>query len=327
MNKGIMIIAEQQSGEIKKVSYEIASEGKKIADALGISTTLLFFGDQIKEKAASFYDYGMDKVIVADHADLKDYKNDVYVSIVENAVKENEPSYLIIGATAQGKDLGATLAGRLDVGLAQDCTALAVESGKVLATRPMYAGKAYTVVEFDGHEPRIVTIRPNTAAIATAKSPKECDVEEIVYPLGDNHYRTKLRAVVRRGEEKIDLTEAEKIVSGGRGLKSNENFGLIEKLAASIDAAVGASRSAVDAGWRPFEEQVGQTGKVVSPSLYIACGISGAIQHLAGMSTSKTIVAINKDPDAPIFQIADYGVVDDLFEVLPALIEDIEKSK
>ena len=327
MEKGVMVVAEQQNGEIKKNSYEIASEGKKIADALGVSATLLLIGNGVKDKAGVFYEYGMAKVFVADHAELNDYNNEVYVSIVERVVKANEPSHLIIGATAQGKDLAATLAGRFDVGLAQDCTEITVESGKLIATRPVYAGKAYAVVEFGEQYPQIATIRPNIASAVKVKNPNESNVEEICYPINGCNYKTKLKEVVRKTAGTVDLTEAEKIVSGGRGVKSTENFELIEKLAASIGGSVGASRSAVDAGWRPFDEQVGQTGKVVSPNLYIACGISGAVQHLAGMSTSKTIVAINKDPDAPIFQIADYGVVDDLFEVVPALIEDIEKNK
>jgi electron transfer flavoprotein alpha subunit len=327
MDKGVMIIAEQQNGEIKRVSCEIASEGKKIADALGVSTTLLLIGDQIKDKAGVFFEYGITDVIVADHAEFKDYNNEVYVSVVEGVVSEKTPGYLILGATAQGKDLGASLAGRLDAGMAQDCTALTVEGGKVQVTRPVYAGKAYAVMEFEGPQPHIITLRPNAGEAVKVENPNIGEVDSVAGLLSGNSYRTRLKAVIRKEEGALDLTEAEKIVSGGRGLKNTENFVLIEKLAACIDGAVGASRSAVDAGWRPFEEQVGQTGKTVSPNLYIACGISGAIQHLAGMSTSKTIVAINKDPDAPIFQAADYGVVDDLFEVIPALIEDIEKHK
>lgn len=327
MKKGVMIIAEQQNGEIKKSSYEIASEGKKIADALDASAFLVLIGDQVKGKAGIFYEYGMASVLVADHPELNDYNNEVYASILENVAKDNEPSHLIISATAQGKDIAATLAGRFGVGLAQDCTELMVESGKLIATRPVYAGKAYAVVEFGEKYPHIASLRPNTASAVKVELPISGSIEEIPYPLNGIDYKYKLREVVRKGTKTIELTEAEKIVSGGRGVKSPESFELIEKLAAALDAAIGASRSAVDAGWRPFEEQVGQTGKVVSPNLYIACGISGAVQHLAGMSTSKTIVAINKDPDAPIFQIADYGVVDDLFEVVPALIEDIEKNK
>ena len=326
MKKGVMVVAEQQNGEIKKNSYEIASEGKKIADALGVSAILILIGDQVKDKAEIFYQYGMAKVLVAEHAELNDYNNEVYASVVESAIKENEPAHLILGATAQGKDLAATLAGRFGVGLAQDCTELTVESAKLIATRPVYAGKAYAVVEFGEQYPQIATIRPNTASAVKGETPNPCNVEVLPYPLSGSDYRSIIRQVVRQDDNRVDLTEADAIVSGGRGLKNTENFDLIEKLAEAINGSVGASRSAVDAGWRPFEEQVGQTGKVVSPNLYVACGISGAVQHLAGMSTSKTIVAINKDPDAPIFDIADYGVVDDLFEVVPALIEDIGKN-
>lgn len=321
-----MIVAEQQNGEIKKNSYEIASKGKEIADALGVPATLILIGDQVKNQAEIFYQYGVAKVLIAEHVELNDYNNEVYASVVESACKEYDPKHLILGATAQGKDLAATLAGRFRVGLAQDCTELTVESGKLIAIRPVYAGKAYAVVEFGEQYPQIATLRPNTASAVKVETSNSDIVEEIPYPPSGSDYKSKIRQVVRQNENMVDITEADVIVSGGRGLKSTENFDVIEKLAKAINGSVGASRSAVDAGWRPFEEQVGQTGKVVSPNLYVACGISGAVQHLAGMSTSKTIVAINKDPEAPIFDIADYGVVDDLFEVLPALIEDIEKN-
>lgn len=303
----------------------MASEGKRIADILGEEITVVLIGNNIKDAGKIFSDFGVDRVIIADHPQLQEYTTEDYISVVERAVKENAPSVLIIGATAQGKDLGARLSGRLGVGIAQDCTALEVREGDLYATRPIYAGKAYAIVTFSKHYPQIATVRPNVAATVKKENKSEIEIIEMNVSIGDVEKKIKIIEVLRSKNGTVDLTEADTIVSGGRGMKSSENFEILEKLALKINGSVGASRSAVDAGWRPFNDQVGQTGKVVSPKLYIACGISGAIQHIAGMSTSKVIVAVNKDPDAPIFQKADYGVVDDLFEVVPALIKEIEK--
>jgi electron transfer flavoprotein alpha subunit len=209
--------------------------------------------------------------------------------------------------------------------MAQDCTAFDIEDGKLVATRPIFTGKAYAKVSFENSTPNIVTARPNVMPINQPDSGRSAEVVDAQFSLDEAQIKTKVVEVIKDESGRIDLTEADKIVSGGRGMKSAENFKILEELADVIGAAVGASRAAVDAGWRPQTDQVGQTGKIVSPNLYIACGISGAIQHLAGMGTSKIIVAINKDPEAPIFQKADYGVVDDLFKVVPALTEELKK--
>ena len=319
-----MAIAEQRDGELRKISYEMVSEGRRLADALGQEVTAVLLGSNIKEKAAALGHYGADKVMVADDPKLEPYTTDAYTAVLAELIKANDPAVVIMGASVQGKDLAARLAARLEVGMAQDCTAFAIEDGILVAVRPIYAGKAYAKVSYVG-SPQIATARPNVMALNEADTSKSAEIVDVAVSLDDSGLKTKVVEVVRDESGKIDLTEADRIVSGGRGMKGPEGFKVLEDLAEVLGASVGASRSAVDAGWREHTDQVGQTGKVVSPNLYIACGISGAIQHLAGMSTSKVIVAINKDPDAPIFQKSDYGVVDDLFNVVPALTEEVKK--
>lgn len=325
MAQGVWTIAEQRDGEIRKITYEIVSEGRRLADALGQEVTVILLGSNIKEKAAELGQYGADKVLVADDSRLEPYTTDAYVSVISELVKANDPQILILGASVQGKDLAARLAASLDVGMAQDCTVFAIEDGNLVATRPIYAGKAYAKVTFQNSLPQMAAARPKVMSINEPDASRSAEVVDASFTLDDGDLKTKVVDVAKDESGKVDLTEADKIVSGGRGMKDPENYKILEELADLIGASVGASRAAVDAGWRPHTDQVGQTGKVVSPNLYIACGISGAIQHLAGMSTSKVIVAINKDEDAPIFQKADYGVVADLFGVVPALTEEVKK--
>jgi len=325
MAQGVMIIAEQRDGEIRKISYELVSEGRRLADNLGQELTALVLGSNIKDKAAKLGHYGANKVLVADDARLGQYTTDAYVSVIAEVVKAVEPAILLVGASAQGKDMGARLSARLGVGFAQDCTQFSIEDGKLVAIRPIYAGKAYAKVTFNDNLPSMAAARPNVMAVNEPDESKSAEIADASFSLDDGAIKTKIVEVLKDESGKIDLTEADKIVSGGRGMKGPEGYGILEELADVIGATVGASRSAVDAGWRPHADQVGQTGKVVSPTLYIACGISGAIQHLAGMATSKVIVAINKDPEAPIFQKSDYGVVDDLFSVVPSLKEAVKK--
>ena len=325
MAQGVMIIAEQRDGEIRKISFEMVSEGRRLADALGGDVTALLLGSQIKDKAAVLGHYGADKVLVADDAGLEPYTTEAYCGVIAEAVKAADPAILLIGASVQGKDLGARLSARLDVGMAQDCTAFSVEEGNLVAVRPIYAGKAYAKVTFNEARPHMATARPKVMALNEPDESRSAEIADVAVAFDEGALKSKVVDVMRDESGKVDLTEADKIVSGGRGMKGPENFKILEDLADAIGASVGASRSAVDAGWRPHPDQVGQTGKVVSPNLYIACGISGAIQHLAGMSTSKVIVAINKDADAPIFQKADYGVVDDLFKIVPPFTEEVKK--
>jgi len=325
MAQGIWIVAEQREGELRKISFELVSEGKRLADKMGQSVTAILLGSNIKEKAPELGKYGADKVIVADDNRLATYTTDAYVSVIAELAQKEEPAIILLGASVQGKDLSGRLAARLGVGMAQDCVEFSLDNSNLVAKRPIYAGKAYATVTFKDSSPQIATARPNVFELNEPDESRSAEVIDAAFSLDDSQLKTKVVEVIQEAADKPDLTEAELIVSGGRGMKGPENYNIIEELADLIGATVGASRSAVDAGWRPHSDQVGQTGKVVSPNLYIACGISGAIQHLAGMNTSKNIVAINKDPEAPIFQKADYGVVGDLFDVVPALTEEIKK--
>jgi electron transfer flavoprotein alpha subunit len=325
MAQGVWAIAEQRDGEIRKISYEIVSEGRRLADALGQPLTAVLLGSGIKSKASELAQYGADRVLVADDPRLDPYTTDAYASVLTQLAKEGGPAVLLMGASVQGKDLSARLSASLGVGMAQDCMGFSVEDGNLIASRPIYAGKAYAKVTFQNSWPQMATARPKVMKINEPDPSRSAEVVDAAFTLDDAELKTRVVDTIKDTSGKVDLTEADKIVSGGRGMKGPENYKILEELADLIGATVGASRSAVDAGWRPHKDQVGQTGKVVSPNLYVACGISGAIQHLAGMSTSKVIVAINKDPDAPIFQKADYGVVGDLFEVVPALTEEVKK--
>lgn len=318
MAEGVIAITEQRDGELRKVSCEVVSEGRRIADGLGTELTAIIVGSGVEALSDEVKTYGADKIIIADDAALAEYSTDAYTNVLAGIIQPLDPAIIIIGATVQGKDLSARMAARLNAGLAMDCTAITIENGGLTYTRPIFGGKILADVEITG-APQMAAIRPNVMSIT--ENPKASVVEKPAVQVGD------LKATVAgknmEAGDKIELTEAEIIVAGGRG--TGGDFGSIEELATALGAAIGASRSAVDEGWRPHSDQVGQTGKVVSPQLYVACGISGAIQHLAGMSTSKYILAINKDAEAPIFSKADFGVVGDLFEVIPALTEEVKK--
>jgi len=322
MAKGVWIVAEARDGAYRKVSFEIASAARKLADELGDEVCAVLCGSGIEGKAAELGKYGVDKVYVADNAALEPYTTDAHAIAVAKIVKEKGPAILLLAASVQGKDLAARLVGKLATGLATDCTGLKIEGGKLVAVRPMYAGKCFGEVAFEA-APAMASLRPNVFPIV--ENAKAGAVEKYDPALDAGQIKTKVAEIAKDTSGKIELTEANIIVSGGRGMKGPENYNIIEDLAKVLGAAVGASRAAVDAGWRPATDQVGQTGKTVSPNLYIACGISGAIQHLAGMSSSKFIVAINKDPEAPIFQRADYGIVDDLFKVVPEVTAAAKK--
>lgn len=316
MAKGVWIVAEQRDGALRKISFELASTARKLADQTGDEVSAILLGSGIESLAAQLGKYGVDKVYVGDSPALEPYVTEAHAAAVAKIVKENDPAILLLGASVQGKDLAARLAGKLATGLATDCTDVKIADGKLLAVRPMYAGKCFGEI-VTGSNPQIASLRPNVFPVA--ENAKAAQVVKFDPAVDAAQLKSKVLEVQKDTSGKVDLTEANVIVSGGRGMKGPEGYAILEELADTLRGCVGASRAAVDAGWRPQKDQVGQTGKVVSPNLYIACGISGAIQHLAGMSSSKYIVAINKDAEAPIFAKADYGVVDDLFKVVPEL--------
>jgi electron transfer flavoprotein alpha subunit len=318
MAQGVFVITEQRDNEFRKVSFEAVSEGRRVADGLGADVTAVVVGSGIEGLGAELEKYGPDKILLADDPALAEYTTDAYTNVIAELVKSVDPAVIILGASAQGKDLSARLAARLDAGLAMDCTAVKLADGKLTYTRPMFGGKIFAEVEIDGAL-QIAAIRPNVMDITEAS--KECATEKPAVNVGE--VKTTIAEKNMDTGDKVELTEADVVVSGGRG--TGGDFDAIEQLATALGGAVGASRSAVDEGWRPHSDQVGQTGKVVSPGLYVACGISGAIQHLAGMSTSKYIVAINKDSEAPIFSKADLGVVGDLSQIVPAITEEMKK--
>jgi electron transfer flavoprotein alpha subunit len=320
MPQGVLAITEQRDGVFRKISFEAVSEGRRIADGLGTDLCAVILGSGIEGIAGELQKYGADKILVADDPGLADYTTSAYTNVIADLVQSADPAVIVLGASAQGKDLSARLAARLDAGLAMDCTGVKVDGGNLTCTRPMFGGKIFADVEFDSAI-QIVAVRPNVMDIVEAA--KDGAIEKPAVQLGE--VKTVVVEKSMDTGDKIELTEADVVVSGGRGTAGD--FGAIEELAAAFGGAVGASRSAVDEGWRPHSDQVGQTGKVVSPVLYVACGISGAIQHLAGMSTSKYIVAINKDAEAPIFSKADLGIVGDIFEVIPAVTEEVKKVK
>ena len=327
MAQGVCVITEFREGAFRRVSFEIASEGRRLADELGETLVAVALGEGVEAVASDLGGYGVEKVYVVDDASLQNYRAETYAPVVAEVIQKLDPKVVLTSASVNGKDLSARVAARLGAGLATDCTELKIEGGGLKAKRPMYAGKAFGWCEWsDGAWPQMASCRPNVMDCLAPDTSKNAEVEkaDVAIPGGT---LTQVLNVEKDAGGKLDLTEAEVIVSGGRGMKGPENFAMLEELAALLNGAVGASRSAVDSGWRPHADQVGQTGKVVTPNLYIACGISGAIQHLAGMSSSKFIVAVNKDPEAPIFTKTDYGVAEDLFQFVPAFIEEVKTLK
>jgi electron transfer flavoprotein alpha subunit len=319
----ILAVAEQRDGTLRKVAFEAVSAARKIADAVGGEVhALIIAGSGGAAMAGELARYGADKVLVAENDAFKLYNAEGYTAAAEAAAKGKDYFAVFFPASAAGKDLAPRVAARLDLPLATDATALEVQNNDLVITRPMFGGRAFAKVTLDAAT-RLVSIRPNV--FVAQENAKAGTVENVAVPA--SNWRVKVLEVKAAGGAKVDVGEATIVVSGGRGLKGPENWHLLEALTAALGAraALGASRAVVDAGWRPHGEQVGQTGKTVSPQLYFAIGISGAMQHLAGMRSARTIVAINKDPEAPIFKVADYGLVGDVLEILPRLTEEIKK--
>ncbi|MDR2610671.1 MAG: electron transfer flavoprotein subunit alpha/FixB family protein [Clostridiales Family XIII bacterium] len=325
MSQGIWIFIEHAKGDIRKVSLELLSQGRILADEKGEELVAVILGKDAAALADTVGAYGADKAVVVEDEKLAGYTTGAYTSALNTVIRKLEPSALLLGNTAIGKDLAPRLAQRLGVGMASDVTGIVSDADHVLSfKRPVYAGKAFADLVLT-ETPVIATVRPNTFPVAGADASKKAEVITENVEIGAEDLRAIVKEIALAASERPELIEADIIVSGGRGMKGPENYVILEELADVIGAAVGASRAAVDAGWIDQKFQVGQTGKTVSPTLYIAAGISGAIQHLAGMGSSKVIVAINKDPEANIFTLADYGIVGDLFEIVPLLTEEFKK--
>jgi electron transfer flavoprotein alpha subunit len=328
--KNIWVFAEQYENDVHPVALELLGEGRKLAKDLGVELCAVLLGDaNIEKEAKKLIEYGADKVYVAIAPELKHYCTLPYSSIISDMIKEHRPEIVLFGATTTGRDLASRIAARIHAGLTADCTGLAIDKETKLLqqTRPAFGGNIMATITCKNHRPQMATVRPKVFKKAAPDSSRKGQIIKVPAKIDQNDLLVKLVEIIKDTTVKVNLSEAEIIVSGGRGLQAPENFKLVEELAEVIGGAVGASRATVDAGWISSHHQVGQTGKTVCPKLYIAVGISGAIQHLAGMGSSDIIVAINKDPDAPIFKVATYGIVADLFEIVPKLTRKLKEVR
>ena len=326
MSAGIWVVIEHREGEIRKVSLEALGLARALSNG-NKEVTALVLGAEPAELYGRVSSFGANKIISVTDAALGNYTTDGYTHVIASLVRDRKPAAVLIGATSTGRDLAGRLAARLDAALLSDVIELKTEGEALVARRPMNAGKVIATIEATpGATPVIASLRPKAFELPQSDGTRTAMVENVPYSAPATGIRTAVQGVQKAAGGKVELTEADVIVSGGRGIKGPEHFNILEDLAEVLHAAVGASRAVVDAGWRDHSSQVGQTGKVVTPKLYIACGISGAIQHLVGMSNSKFVLAINKDPEAPIFKRADFGIAGDLFEVVPALTKELRKS-
>ncbi|MPQ43930.1 electron transfer flavoprotein subunit alpha/FixB family protein [Clostridium tarantellae] len=322
--KGVWVFAEQREGILQKVSLELLGEGRKIADKLGVKLTALLLGKNIKNLASELGEHGADEVLVVENELLEHYTTDGYTKAICELAEERKPGILFIGATFIGRDLGPRVAARLSTGLTADCTVLDVDTtnGDLLATRPAFGGNLMATIACPDHRPQMATVRPGV--FEKINENRNYGVEEVNVSLESNDIRTKIVEIIKENKDIADISEARILVSGGRGVGNKENFELLKELAAVLGGTVAASRGAVDKGWIERDYQVGQTGKTVRPTIYIACGISGAIQHVAGMQDSDLIIAINKDASAPIMKVADYAIVGEVTKVIPEMISQFK---
>jgi len=319
----VLVFVEQRQGRIKQSSLEALSEGRRLAKKIGSTVSALVIGNQIDSLVNEISKFGPDSVILVQHDALANYSPDGYRDAFLEVVKQEQPKVILVAGTAMGKDIAPRIAAKIDAGLATDCLAIEITDDTMIATRPVFAGKVLQKLKIMSST-KIATLKPNTFRTEEV-STKAPSIKKITPQIDPSKWKVVLKGIQEPEVKKQDVSEASVIVSGGRGMKGPEGYKILEDLATALGGTVGASRAAVDAGWRAHAEQVGQTGKIVSPNLYIACGISGAVQHQVGMANSKVIVAINKDPEAPIFKFADYGIIGDLFEVIPALTREVKK--
>ncbi len=324
--KNVWVFIEHERGKIAKVSFELLGAGRRLADDLGCQLCGMLMGHDVEDFAKEAIAYGAEKVYYIDDPVLEKYRTEPYGRGAVNLIRKYKPEIVLFGATTQGRDFAGNVATILYTGLTADCTGLDIdpETKLLRQTRPAFGGNIMATILCPRTRPQMSTVRPKVMPMPEKDESRQGEIIHETLEMSEDEIRTKVLEFIK-SEQKVNLVEADIIVSGGRGLGKPENFKVIRELADVLGAAVGASRATVDAGWIPYEHQVGQTGKTVRPKIYIACGISGAIQHLAGMKTSDVIVAINKDPDAPIFKVATYGIVGDLFQVVPMLTEEFKK--
>jgi electron transfer flavoprotein alpha subunit len=327
--QGVWVFAEQKNGHVQRVTYELLGAGRKLADARKTYLAAVLLGSKMDALANDLIKYGADKIYLIDAPELEHFRDEPYSKAISKLIIKYKPEIVLCGATNVGRSLIPRVAVQIGTGLTADCTGLDIDpnTGFLLQTRPAFGGNIMATIVTANNRPQMATVRHKVMKEAVSDNSRKGEIIKVDLSKQDYFSRTKMLKFVEELEETVNLTEADIIVSGGRGIKSAENFSLIRDLAKALGGAVGASRASVDSGWIPYSHQVGQTGKTVCPKIYVACGISGAIQHLVGMQSSDIIIAINKDPDAPIFKVASYGIVGDLFEVIPELIKQIKNIK
>ena len=327
MYKGVWVFAEQRAGKIMPVVFELLGEGNKLANEIGTELCAILCGSDIAGLADELIAYGADKVYVADAPELLNYTTDGYSKVINDAIKEYKPEIVLYGATHIGRDLAPCLAVKANTGLTADCTVLEIdpEDKKIKQTRPAFGGNLMATIVCPNTRPQMSTVRPGVMQKAEYDATRKGEVVKLDVKFAEGDIRTKVIEIVKNAGETVSLTDAEVIVAGGMGLGNEEGFKLLQQLADKLGGIVAATRACVDAGWIDHSYQVGQTGTTVKPRIYFACGISGAIQHVAGMQDSDYIIAINKNESAPIFEVADYGIVGDLYKVIPAIIEELSK--
>lgn len=329
MCKDVYVFAEQRDGNLQKVGIELIGEARKLADDLGQNVVAVLLGNKIKEKANELIAYGADKVVVVDDEMLAEYVTEPYAKAMMEIIQSHNPEIVLYGATSIGRDLAPRVSARIHTGLTADCTKLDIdeETKLLMMTRPAFGGNIMATIVCEDFRPQMATVRPGVMKALEADESRQGEVEEFEVNFTETDMNVKIREVVKTAHKSVDITEAKILVAGGRGVGNAEGFIDLEALAETLDGEVAASRAAVDSGWISNDRQVGQTGKTVRPELYLACGISGAIQHAAGMENSEFIVAINRDEDAAIFDIADLGIVGDIKKILPKLNDAIKAAK
>jgi len=325
--KGVWVIAEHYKSKIHNVAFQLLGKGRELADALGVNLTFVILGNSFDEKLDDFSYYGMDEIIYVKSPILKDYYSDLYVKVISELIIEHKPEIILIGATPTGRDFAPRVAKRLNAGLTADCTGLSInlETKNLLQTRPTFGGNIMATIRTPSSRPQMATVRPGIFK-APKKGKRKASIRKIDYLFEEKDSVSKIVKVINTSKTTVNLGDAKIIVAGGRGVGSKDNFKLVEDLADVLGAELGGSRITVELNWLDPDRQIGQTGVTVSPKLYIACGISGAVQHIVGMENSDVIVAINKDPTAPIFNVAHYGIVGDLNEVIPILIKEFNNT-